>query len=277
VLRHSFVILPRVGERTELKLWTHGILTWEDFLATSEVHGIRGTRKQEHDRMLCEARAAYEERRWAYFAENLPRNQLWRLWPECDDVAYLDIETTGLEVASTVTVVGIHRCGQFTALVHGQNLTGQAIADTLAGVQMIITFNGSMFDLPIIQYHFPGAVPDIPHLDLRFAAKRAGLSGGLKKIEVRLGLKRPDDLIGVDGFEAVRLWYRWKRDGDAGALDTLVRYNREDVDNLPIVAGKIFDLLKGGCGLPNRTSVEPPPSVPAPPPDGPGDTSEPGP
>ncbi len=38
-------------------------------------------------------------------------------------------------------------------------------------------------------------------------------------------------LKGVDGFLAVLLWYEYQR-GSSAALDTLIRYNLEDVVNL---------------------------------------------
>jgi len=243
VLRNSFIFLQHLGDRTEQRLWDQGIMTWEDFLAAQEVPGISPVKKRMHDQALLAAKAAYEARQWRHFACALPKNQIWRLYPECRDVAYLDIETTGLEVRSTVTVVGIHRCGKTTALIQGQTLTPEAIAKALEGAEMLSTFNGSLFDIPILNHHYPGAVPDIPHLDLRFAAKRAGLSGGLKKIEVQLGLKRPDDIVGINGFEAVLLWKQWTRFGDANALDRLVRYNIEDVANLPTVAEKVLARL----------------------------------
>ena len=36
----------------------------------------------------------------------------------------------------------------------------------------------------------------------------------------------------VDGFEAVRLWWRYRREGCRESLDRLLRYNAEDVLNL---------------------------------------------
>lgn len=61
--------------------------------------------------------------------------------------------------------------------------------------------------------------------------KKLGYSGGLKKIEKELGLVRGEEIEGVDGYEAVRLWkaYQW---GDKAALDTLVEYNTADIVNL---------------------------------------------
>ena len=64
-----------------------------------------------------------------------------------------------------------------------------------------------------------------------------GLYGGLKAVERKLGI--PRNVMGVDGSEAVRLWWRSEDDGDQGTLDTLLEYNREDVGNLRLLRRKL--------------------------------------
>ena len=73
--------------------------------------------------------------------------------------------------------------------------------------------------------------------------KELGYAGGLKKIEKEIGICRDDDLDGVDGFEAVRLWYKYKK-GDQAALDKLVKYNIADVENLKVMMEFAFEKLK---------------------------------
>ena len=81
------------------------------------------------------------------------------------------------------------------------------------------------------------------HIDLRFALRRLGYRGGLKSIERQLGIRRPDEVAGIDGFEAVRLWYRYLR-GDGKALDTLVSYNRQDVENMRPLMELAYEKLR---------------------------------
>jgi len=50
-------------------------------------------------------------------------------------------------------------------------------------------------------------------------------------VEQTLGLRRDPLIQGVDGFEAVRLWHRYRR-GDRAALEKLILYNLTDVVNL---------------------------------------------
>ena len=61
-------------------------------------------------------------------------------------------------------------------------------------------------------------------------------------MERRLGHRRPADLEGVDGREAVRLW-RAHCGGDPTALPRLVRYCRADVDALVRLAPQVHGRL----------------------------------
>jgi len=110
-----------------------------------------------------------------------------------------------------------------------------------AGV--LVTFNGIRFDVPFMEQSMKMKIPDTPHLDLMYLLRRLGLRGGLKRIERELGLLREDDIADVNGYEAVRLWYRWERQGDVGALEKLCRYNAADVVNLKPLADMAYDMM----------------------------------
>ena len=49
-----------------------------------------------------------------------------------------------------------------------------------------------------------------------------------------LGVTRSEDMIWVTGFDAVRLWHEYECGRD-GALELLLKYNREDVANLETI------------------------------------------
>ena len=154
--------------------------------------------------------------------------------PSCTE-AYLDIETTGLGFADCdITVVGMHLCDEkrtdCVQLVGG-DVTSYGILETLEGVDIIYTYNGSRFDLPFIHSKLGINLEQLfIHRDLMYDCWRHNLKGGLKAVERQLGIGR--DVKGVDGFEAVRLWWRYVDSFDLEALETLLAYNREDVINL---------------------------------------------
>jgi uncharacterized protein YprB with RNaseH-like and TPR domain len=57
-----------------------------------------------------------------------------------------------------------------------------------------------------------------------------GLWGGQKAVELKLGISRKT--LGLDGADAVDLWFDYKEHGSKRALRKLLRYNAEDVINL---------------------------------------------
>ncbi|MCD6359026.1 MAG: ribonuclease H-like domain-containing protein, partial [Dehalococcoidia bacterium] len=108
----------------------------------------------------------------------------------------------------------------------------------LKGVGTIYTYNGSRFDLPFIHTSLKLDLADYhQHHDLMYDCWKVGLRGGLKSVEQQLGIQRM--LTGVDGLEAIRLWYSYQNDDDDYALRTLLRYNEEDVINLKILREKL--------------------------------------
>jgi uncharacterized protein YprB with RNaseH-like and TPR domain len=156
--------------------------------------------------------------------------------------AYLDIETTGLSPHdSELTVIGIcverGRRHQVVQLV-GDGITDEALWNALEGVGRIYTYNGLRFDLPFIAARIGVNLAEtLQHRDLMFDCWRNRLYGGFKSVERKLGISRKT--VGIDGFEAVRLWYRYVNDGDEDALSLLLEYNREDVVNLKKLRRKL--------------------------------------
>jgi hypothetical protein len=155
----------------------------------------------------------------------------------------LDIETDGLSRDSLVTVVTVHRKNETFTLTEGIDLDPESLSEALEGSKLLVTFNGSCFDIPVLKNSFPTVDLDIPQFDLRFASRKVGFKGGLKPLEIELGIQREEDIEGVDGAMAVHLWHQWERHGDEDALRILREYNRADTINLEYIAGVIYDKL----------------------------------
>jgi uncharacterized protein YprB with RNaseH-like and TPR domain len=149
--------------------------------------------------------------------------------------AYLDIETTGLSLFSdAITVIGIYRCdGKNNEVIQlvDEEVTGDNLLKALEGVNTIYTYNGSRFDFPFIYISMGMDLEArFQHHDLMYDCWQNNLYGGLKAVEQQLGI--PRQLQGIDGVEAVELWWRYKIDHDYNALALLLQYNKEDVVNL---------------------------------------------
>ena len=155
---------------------------------------------------------------------------------------YLDIETTGLSCHyCDLTVVGVAvlredqpRFGQ----LFGGQINADRVLGLLDGVDELYTYNGSRFDLPFIKGRLGLDLrKQFAHTDLMYNCWRQDLKGGLKAVEVRLGIERR--LTDMNGCLAVRLWWDYINNNDAEALQKLLEYNREDVMNLHILRERL--------------------------------------
>ncbi len=249
MLRSTFLHIPSVGPKTECALWESGYTTWEALLRAPGSHSLRD-RLQSH---LEDSAARLEARDAAYFDRCLRMRDRWRIFADfIETAAFLDIETTGLSPdSSRLTLVGILDSSGYHAFVRGENLDD--LPEALERYDLVVTFNGASFDLPYLRHSIGWRKYDRlferkAHLDLRSPLRRLGLTGGLKAIERRTGLARPSVLSGLSGFDAVLMWRAWE-EGNAGARDTLVRYNAEDVASLPLLAELAYNRLAGRLPL----------------------------
>jgi uncharacterized protein YprB with RNaseH-like and TPR domain len=145
--------------------------------------------------------------------------------------AYLDIETT---FAGAISVIGIYRHDVGTIQLVGDGVRDLPLYEALDGVDTLVTFNGTCFDLPVIRKRlYADLKRDFAHCDLMYVCRRKGLRGGLKKVEEMMGIGRAS--AGISGWDAPRLWHRYDAYGDEAALYTLLEYNREDVVNLALL------------------------------------------
>jgi len=251
MIRNTFSILNGIGEKLERKIWKGGILTWHDFLEADDICCINHERKVYFDWSLSTASRKLAEKDAVFFAKYLKRREHWRLFEIFRDSAvYLDIETNGLPPGrgGYVTVVGLYDGFEWRCLVAGENLTSENLNRELSGYKCLVTFYGASFDVPFLQRTFPGVRFDIPHFDLCFAAKRVGIHGGLKKIECLFNIERSEEVRGLDGYDAVKLWEFAKRGSD-DAKRLLLSYNREDTVNLTAIADILYRRLRQSTGI----------------------------
>ncbi|MFQ6087292.1 MAG: ribonuclease H-like domain-containing protein [Candidatus Methanofastidiosia archaeon] len=247
MISSSFIILERVGFVTERKLWRCGIRTWDDFIGADRIERISQFRKEIYDEELLRAKRNLEIKKVQYFSKNLHKREHWRLYEKFKrDAVFFDIETTGLNPErSKITTVSLYDGKNLKTLVHGHDLTRENLKREFERCKLLVSFYGSVFDLPFIEKKF-GIKLDLPHFDLCFASRRLGLKGGLKVCEKIYRISRAEEVRGIDGLEAVRLWHRYER-GSLKALRKLIKYNQEDTKNLlpfaEIVYKKLYERI----------------------------------
>lgn len=229
MITHTFSHIKGITSSFESQLRENGIFNWDDFLGKLHLLDVFPKSKIEKIKSeLALSKEALDKGDLQYFKDLLKPNEHWRLC-KLGKIAFVDIETTGLSrYSEDITIIGIYDGITSHLYINGKNL-----ADAQAKLKefdIVVTFNGKQFDIPFIEQYF-ACKYDFVHLDLRYMLKELGLQGGLKSIEHQLGINRDFDLEGMDGFEAVRLWYQYKR-GNQAALQKLLRYNEQDIVNL---------------------------------------------
>jgi uncharacterized protein YprB with RNaseH-like and TPR domain len=170
-----------------------------------------------------------------------------------DQAVYLDTETTGLAggTGTAAFLVGVgwvdgdrFRVQQFFMRdYHEEAALLRGLAERLAHFRRIVTFNGRLFDVPLLESRyrlnrerFP--LQGAPHLDLLHPARRlwkARLeSCRLQTLERRLlGVARRGD---VAGDEIPRLYFDFVRSRDARAMARVFEHNRVDIVSLAALA-----------------------------------------
>ena len=229
MLKNTFCHLPKIGPVTESKLWNAGIHDWDQFLQSPNIP-LSKSRIASISHELEESSQQLVAGNPHYFVQHLPVNQYWRLFPHFrNSIAYIDIETTGLENwCNEITTIALYDGQTVHTYVNGQNLND--FVEDIQQYKIIVSYNGRCFDVPFIERYFRIKLDQV-HIDLRFVLKSLGYSGGLKGCERQLGIDR-GELRDIDGYYAVILWQEYKRTGNKKSLEMLIEYNSLDARNL---------------------------------------------
>ena len=236
MLQNSYIHIPKVGYITEKKIWNSGVKSWENF----DKVNLPSFRKKHISKFVDLSIECLKNGNYSFFSYLMPKHEHWRCLESLSKIAYLDIETTGIDKNDDITMIGVYDGSKFRCFVKDEDLF--KFKDYISSFQTIVTFNGSCFDLPVISSKL-GIKFDQLHVDLRFAFSRLGILGGLKKIETMFELERSPETKGLDGYDAVKLWHKYIN-GDDSALKLLKRYNEEDVIGLKILGKRAYSLLK---------------------------------
>lgn len=240
MLTNTFCHIPGIGPRKEQKLWSSGFRHWDDCLGPGRLSALSPRASRHVIEWLHASREHLQRGDPSFFASAMPTNLLWRLFPEFrDEVAYLDIETTGLGgPGSSITSIALYDGRAISWFLQGQNL--HEFPEAVSRYKVLVTYNGKCFDLPFLERFFRMPL-DQPHIDLRYLLGSLGYKGGLKGCERQLGIGR-GDLEGVDGYFAVLLWEEYARQDCLEALQTLLAYNIQDTVNLETLMVKAYNL-----------------------------------
>ena len=174
-----------------------------------------------------------------YFTRTFAPQDQWRIIAHYrEKITFFDIETTGLGRYDTISVIACYHRNEIKTYVEAENLDD--FLDILDETELLVSFNGSSFDIPKLLDNF--RIPQIPcpHLDMRWVCYHHSYRGGLKTIANLLGIERPQDLNGINGYDAVHLWHKWQIYNDLKAKHLLLRYCCADVILLKKITEKLL-------------------------------------
>jgi uncharacterized protein len=231
-LERTFQLCPGVGPWRERDLWARGIETWSDFQLAASKSTVMSTRL---DAQLIEsiesARLFLQTRDLASLVALLAPNVHWRLYrPFETDTVFLDLEA---DVDRNPTILGLLDANGLASFRQDLNL--HRAEERLKASPLWVTFNGGAYDLPIVSALYPHLPPPTAHVDVRVLLGQLKFVGGLKAIEARAGVVRPDHVKSVNGAGAISLWRHFQATGNVADLRLLTEYNLHDVVNLKVL------------------------------------------
>ncbi len=190
--------------------------------------------------------------------------------PDALRTIFIDLETTGLS-GGAGTVAFLVGCGyfdlgafqvrQFLLTSHAaERALLYAVADFFRGADLIVTYNGKTFDVPVMEtrwlfHRLQMPLDTVPHFDMLHPARRLwrGRSGGgapddsgcrLTTLErTLLDLTRVGD---VGGFEIPGRFFQFLRSGDPRPLEPVLEHNRLDLVSLAAVMSRGLQLARDG-------------------------------
>lgn len=228
-LERTFQLIKGIGPWRERDLWARDVADWAAFEKAAASRVVASKRLDEELLVAIRAaRQALQVGSLETLVKMVPAREHWRLYPYfADHAAFFDLEADGEE---QITVAGILDRQGVAAFIRGREL--DAFPARLAQSKIWVSFNGSVFDQPLLQKRYPELADPLVHIDLRVTLRKMRQQGGLKEIEQRLGLNRPAHLKGLRGDSAILLWRDWQLSGRREALQHLVEYNLYDAIHL---------------------------------------------
>ena len=236
----------------------------EDFASLAildPVAGVRGVRPRlqctDHRHESASRRTGVRPRHWlAVFGVQTPDARL-----RTRRTIFIDLETTGLS-GGAGTVAFLVGCGYFdlgafqvrqfllTSFAAERALLA-AVADFFDGADLIVTYNGKTFDVPVMEtrwlfHRLQMPLDEVPHFDMLHPARRlwrtrggaAGDVEGCRLTTLERALFNVTRVGDVPGLEIPARFFRFVRSGDPRPLEPVLEHNRLDLVSLAAVMAR---------------------------------------
>ena len=174
-------------------------------------------------------------------------------------ILYLDTETTGLSggVGTIAFQVGLGWLNEQGFTVRQlvmrdypeERFILKEVADRCGDFDVLCTFNGRTFDVPLLKSRFlmnrlDEEVLDLPHIDLLHIARRVfklrlGRCSLTRLEEAVLGQQREDDLPGA---QVPQRFFDYMKTRDFQLLEDVLRHNCQDIASLCVLLTRLTEL-----------------------------------
>ncbi len=181
------------------------------------------------------------------------------LGPPGASIGWLDTETTGLAggTGTYVFLVGIGTIEDgaffvtqyFLADLGAEAAMLAAVGEHLRRLDALVTFNGTRFDLPLLQTRFllsrRESLDERPHLDLITTARRLWYRplGGYSLARLEQMILRVERYMDVPGWLIPSMYVSYLRSGDKGEVEPVFAHNAQDLLSLLALHGTAGELV----------------------------------
>jgi uncharacterized protein YprB with RNaseH-like and TPR domain len=191
--------------------------------------------------------------------------------PDARKHVFIDLETTGLS-GGAGTVAFLVGCGYFdmgafqvrqfllTSYAAERALLA-AVADFFSHADLIVTYNGKTFDVPVMEtrwmfHRMRLPLDGVPHFDMLHPARRLWRARGADAADAAdagcrlatlertlMNVRRVGD---VSGMEIPGRFFQFLRSGDPRPLEPVLEHNRLDLVSLAAVTARALKLAREG-------------------------------
>ena len=179
---------------------------------------------------------------------------------------FIDLETTGLSggagtlaflVGCAYFDLGAFQVRQFLLTSHaGERALLAAVAEFFDDADLIVTYNGKTFDVPVMEtrwsfHRMEMPLDGVPHFDMLHSArrlwkKRTDDEGGCRLSTLERHLFDVQRIGDVPGMDIPSRFFRFVRSGDPRPLEAVLEHNRIDLVSLAAVTARALQLARDG-------------------------------
>ena len=189
----------------------------------------------------------------------------------CPRTLFIDLETTGLS-GGAGTLAFLVGCGyfdlgafqvrQFLLTSHaGERALLGAVAEFFDAADLIVTYNGKTFDVPVMEtrwmfHRMEMPLDGVPHFDMLHPARRLWKNragdgyddAGCRLSTLERTLFDVQRIGDVPGLDIPRRFFGFVRNGDPRPLEPVLEHNRIDLVSLAAVTARAVRLTQEGHG-----------------------------